>query len=1168
VVTLVRPPQLNIPDLDYLLRKIGQLWLYGVDIDWDPFYQEEKRYRISLPSYPFEGQPYLSEGDPIRIGARRLSRVSTNGDAADLANWFYIPSWKQCPLTIGKTRSTNSKSPWLVFVDDTSTTVRLLERLRADDQEVITVTAGSSFSGSNRQYTIHPGQPHQYERLLDEISRQIGIPNQVIHCWSVTRTGHNQNKAASNLPEFTGLQNLGYYSLLYFVQAVEKQDFTGELQIWVVSNNIQEVTGEEDLSPGKATILSPVKVIPQEYPFITCRSIDVLLPEPGSSPEDKLIRQLYTEFFTSSPDTIIAFRGTHRWVQYYEPVRLAEAEEPVPGLKDRGIYLVTGGLGTIGLILAGLLVTEVRARLVLTGRSQFPPRSQWRQWLDTHDKADVTSGKIRNLLQLEEKGGEVMVLTADAANAEQMQEVVARTEKQWGPINGIIHAAGTANWESFSTLRDITKAECEDQFQAKVYGTLVLEKIFRDKALDFCLLISSISTVLGGLKFTAYAAANLFMDAFVHKYNRLNHTRWLSVAWDGMGPRETAEAFKRMFSLGNINQVVVSMGGNLQTRIDSWIKRDFLQTGTGLNKEKETEKQALYRLRPHLSNPYAAPHSQLEKNLVKLWQDFFYIEQLGIDDDFFELGGDSLKAITLISQIHKKFNVKILLADIFKYPTIKSLSQHLETAKHLEYVSIEPAEKKEYYSLYAAQTQLFLIQRMDAGNISYNITFVLELEGNLKKDKLTGVFNKLVQRHESLRTSFELINGMPMQRVHDNVGLEIEFYELDLQLPGRQSVNILENFVHPFDLSRAPLLRVGLARSHRPDKETSQQGNANAGDKYILMVDIHHIITDGISNNILVQDFMWLYEDEGDRLPRLKLQFKDYSQWYNKRKQKETKNQQKEFWKKEFNDNIPLLRLPTDYPRPSDRSFAGKSLIHVLGKEETAALKRVTMEEEATLFMVLLAIMYILLMKISHQEDIVIGTPSADRTHLDLAQSVGIFLNTLPLRNFPKKEKTFQTFLSEIKQRTLKVFENQDYQFEDIVELLNPDRDMSRNPLFDVMLVMQNKEISQKELSQKQLSHLKIRSFDYINDAAYFDILLNAAEVDKELYLKFQYSTGLFKKKTIENFIRHYLKIIDIVTGDKAIKISEISLLDKDEIHAIDAALMQDIENIDVKFDI
>ncbi|MFN6517004.1 MAG: SDR family NAD(P)-dependent oxidoreductase [Nostoc sp. CreGUA01] len=688
VLTSLRHVKEQVSDSNLLLQTLGRLWLRGVNIDWSGFYTHEFRHRLPLPTYPFERQRYWIEPQKSVQEKNGDTTLESLTKKPDIADWFYIPFWKPSlpPLHLQHQELVSDKSSILVFVDECGLGIELVKELKKENPDVITVKFGENFTiVNNCEYIVNPKNRRDYDILIEEIFKQKKVPKNIVHLWNVTP---NINKKLEN-NTINQAQTKGFYSLLFLAQALGKQETTDDLEITVISNGLQSVTENEILCPEKATLLGPLKVISQEYSNINCRSIDVILPECGTWQEEKLLEQLLAELKVHDSEKLIAYRGLNRWVQTFEPVRFEETKIEKPRLREKGVYLITGGLGGIGLVLAEYLARTVQAKLVLIGRSTLPKKDEWQQWLNTHDETDSISHKIRKVQELEYLGAEVLVVSADVSNIQEMQNVIVQAEQQFGEINGVIHTAGVVQGKSFAAIENITLADCQQQFQPKVYGLLALEQVLENRELDFCLLLSSLSSVLGGLGFVAYSAANIFMDAFVHQHNRNHPVSWSSISWDGwqtekldaqnttvgesltelaITSEEGAIAFARILNLGVLNHIIVSTG-QLQTRIKQWVKLESLQ--------QQTESNLLLHSRPDLQNPYVVPSNKIEQEIAKIWQEVLGIKNVGLYDNFFELGGDSLLIIQVRSKILKVFNKNLSIADLFEYSSINTLAEYI-----------------------------------------------------------------------------------------------------------------------------------------------------------------------------------------------------------------------------------------------------------------------------------------------------------------------------------------------------------------------------------------------------------------------------------------------------------------------------------------------------------
>ncbi len=549
------------------------------------------------------------------------------------------------------------------------------------------------------------------------------------------------------------------------------------------------------------------------------------------------------------------------------------------------------------------------------------------------------------------------------------------------------------------------------------------------------------------------------------------------------------------------------------------------------------------------------PRDEIEKKLIDIWAEVLKIDKgvIGIDSGFFELGGHSLRVTLVAAKIHESLDVKVPLREMFKNPTVRRLAEYIKKTSRDAYQVFEPAERREFYPLSSAQERLYILQQMDKQGIGFNITEITELEeGFDDRARIEETFRQLIRRHESLRTSFITIGNQVVQRVHDDVPFEIE------QVPLRRGESfsveaISRDFVRPHDLSRAPLLRVGIVKA--------------AGGKDILMADMHHIISDGVSHYLLVRDFMAFYQ--GEVLQELPIQYKDYALWEHKPGQQEALRKQEIYWLEQFREPVLPLQLPLDYPRPAIQSFAGAKVRVEVDTALTLALKEMAAVHYTSLYMLLLAVYNILLAKLTHTEDIVVATIVSGRNHVDLVQVIGPFVNLLAMRNHPAGEKTFEAFLKEVRENTITAFENRDYPFELLVEKVGGPRDVSRHPLMDAGFTMQNMDVFTPGtgLTHEEIQQLRARTLKFEKKVSKKDINLEAYEVSDHLHLVLEYCTRLFKPATIQRFGRYFKTIAAAVTKNPGQKIADIQVISEEEKIKIDTGIRDSRENIQIEFD-
>ncbi|QNR66951.1 amino acid adenylation domain-containing protein [Paenibacillus peoriae] len=520
---------------------------------------------------------------------------------------------------------------------------------------------------------------------------------------------------------------------------------------------------------------------------------------------------------------------------------------------------------------------------------------------------------------------------------------------------------------------------------------------------------------------------------------------------------------------------------------------------------------------------YVAPRNELETKLAAIWQEVLgRAKEIGVHDNFFDIGGHSLRATTLVSKIHKELNVDLPLRDVFRHSTIESMAAAISRLDEQTFVAIPVADDREVYPQSFAQKRLFILNQLEDAELSYNMPEAMLLEGALDRARFEEAFRKLVARHETLRTGFEMVDGEASQRIYQDVNFAVEFYRVDEQ----EAEETVRRFVRPFDLAKPPLLRVGLVEL--------------APERHILMYDMHHIISDGVSMEIFVEEFVRLYG--GEQLEPLRIQYKDYTVWQHSQEQKERLQRQEAYWLDMFQGELPVLEMPTDYPRPAVQSYEGQTLEFFFDASKTDGLKQLASETGTTLFMVLLAAYNVLLHKYSGQEDVIVGTPIAGRNHGDVQPLIGIFLNTLAIRSYPASEKTFLSYLNEVKETTLHAFEHQNYPFEELVDKVQVTRDLSRNPLFDTLFTMQNTENEEFELEG-----LRLIPYPSALDTAKFDISLDVGEENGGLDYSFEYATALYKRETIERLAKHYEQLLVTIVSRPDAKIAELNLLTAEE---------------------
>ncbi|MCY8448952.1 surfactin non-ribosomal peptide synthetase SrfAA [Bacillus spizizenii] len=519
---------------------------------------------------------------------------------------------------------------------------------------------------------------------------------------------------------------------------------------------------------------------------------------------------------------------------------------------------------------------------------------------------------------------------------------------------------------------------------------------------------------------------------------------------------------------------------------------------------------------------YVAPRNETEQQLADVWAQVLQVQQVGVYDHFFDIGGHSLAGMKMLALVHQELGVELSLKDLFQSPTVEGLAQVIASAEKGTAISISPAKKQDTYPVSSPQKRMYVLQQLEGAQTSYNMPAVLRLTGELDVERLNSVMQQLMQRHEAFRTTFEIKDGETVQRIWEEAECEMAYFEAAEE----ETERIVSEFIKPFKIDRLPLFRMGLIK--------------HSDTEHVLLFDMHHIISDGASVGVLIEELSKLYD--GETLEPLRIQYKDYAVWQQQFIQSELYKKQEEHWLKELDGELPVLTLPTDYSRPAVQTFEGDRIAFSLEAGKAEALRRLAKETDSTLYMVLLASYSAFLSKLSGQDDIIVGSPVAGRSQADVSRVIGMFVNTLALRTYPKGEKTFADYLSEVKETALNAFGAQDYPLEDLIGNVQVQRDTSRNPLFDAVFSMQNANI--KDLTMKGIQ-LEPHPFD--RKTAKFDITLTADETDGGLTFVLEYNTALFKPETIERWKQYWMQLLDAVTGNPNQPLASLSIVTETE---------------------
>ncbi|NBI31205.1 condensation domain-containing protein [Chengkuizengella marina] len=560
-----------------------------------------------------------------------------------------------------------------------------------------------------------------------------------------------------------------------------------------------------------------------------------------------------------------------------------------------------------------------------------------------------------------------------------------------------------------------------------------------------------------------------------------------------------------------------------------WLEVSKFHFKKSINAKKDDKQAKQIKLIGRKTNEY----TKVEEIVAGAWGEVLGFKELKLDVPFYELGGDSILALNIVNLISQQSKVTVGVSELLKYETIQELAAYIENLIEGElYVERLVPISENTVALTPSQNRLYVLYKVDPQDLSYNMPICLEINGILEFDRLKAAIKQVIKRHGSLRTTIEFKNNEAFQTVHHH--LESHFAHFKIQDEDIEEVTKL--FVRPFTLNKGPLIRLGIA--------------SNDKGKQWLLLDMHHIISDGISYGLFIKELLQIYK--GEILPIPPVQYKDYSLWKNAMIFSEKYALEKKYWLNMFSGDIPVLNLPTDFDRPSYKTTKGDFFQIALIPELKNKIHQFAVNSNTTLYHILFSCYQILISKITGQQDIIVGTLTEGRSHPEVQNLIGMFVNTLAIRSFPKNTMTFTQFLLETKHNLLEAFQHQNYPFDELVKELNL-RDTSRNPLFDTFFIFQNIAFPLLENEEFQFTPHFLET-----KTSKFDLSLQAMENENSINLRLDYCTDIFKETTIAKFANYYVEILEACMEQPDTKIREINLKSIESIIVINSGEVED----------
>ncbi|WP_068773803.1 non-ribosomal peptide synthetase [Paenibacillus sp. FJAT-26967] len=1065
-------------------------------------------------------------------------------------------AWLPEPLTAEIGGSLRQGGTVVIFADRQGWSSRIAACLLELGTNCVFVYRGSEYRSEEGNYFVGSDE-QDYVRLFADLKL---LP--VTHIVYIHPGEDPAFADIDTVERFEANQKAGADSLIFTAKALLHHQYTRHIQLVLLTGTVHPVDGfEQTLNPGSAALIGLAKVIGQEYDHLPCRCID--FDETTSA--ETIIR----EMAASDHTFVTAFRSGIRYLEYFEEVEMTEKAEPkFVELKAEGVYVVTGGLGGIGYETSKQLFEQSGANVAFVHRTPLPG------YLDLL-KGTAEDKQLQRLARLEELNGLGMHAeyhTADIADWEEMDLLFTELRREYGRINGIIHCAGIAG-SGLMLRKDIQSFY--KVMEPKIKGTWVLDRLTLQDELDFLITFSSVASLIGGIGQSDYTAANYFLDRYAD-YRAKQGRRTLNLNWAAWG--ETGMAADHgvnkdtIFKALPTAQALELWEHVLQSDLSQAVIGELNLEDTGLLGQHKLMRlspnvRAALEAQPHAEaggrkaavNKQAAPrveltgkadniYSEAELRIGQIWGQVLGLTRIDIYSDIYSLGGDSILAIHICNQISEQFDEKVVISHLFEHPTIHQLSVYMEslenpdeqavgalsaeTPVHSQPVqfteqqqALQPDLKPEEYSEYeltSSQKRIWFLQQYDPQLVTYNLVSSLHLYHELDLEKLEAAMNSLIKRHDMLRAVFSDKDGQPQQKVLPDYSIKLECMELAGEAAEERLEMLLIEEQHTvFDLSK-PLLRGKLFKL--------------GSEHYCLSVSFHHLIMDGWSARIFFEELRELYvQNQNGEAPSLKPLARQYTDYADEQKNWITSkeaNQMEHYWLEELAKPLPVLGMPLDYNRPHMQTFQGSHVSKRMDADTFLRLKEVTKRQGVTMNMILLSAYAFLLHKVSGDKDIIIGYPVAGRDRHEYERVLGLFMNMTCIRFKMGEMQTLEELIRYTKAKCLDAYRNGSYPFENIVAKLNPDRDLSRSPIFSTMF--QYFEYAQENRGLSQ-----------------FDLSLICKEESDEISIRLEYNIALFERQSIERFLDYYLNVIGAILERSQVHLAQVSLLSGRELRML-----------------
>jgi acyl transferase domain-containing protein/acyl carrier protein len=1136
----------------YLQNAFAAIYNTGVTPDWNTFYKGSEYHKAEVPTYPF---------DIIRCWYDKPYRNVIE----NIGEWFYELNWKASAFS-GKANPL-SDNTFLVFSDHEGLCTSFVEKAGASNTCIV-VKQGSGFLEiSDNTFEINTGSMEDYTRLSNLLTGKGIFPNGIIYLNSYSEPYilTSKNFSAHLRDEFLPL----YFITHAFGFLFKQPGF----RFAAVSSNAYAVNNKEQkLQVINGMVNGLLKAMVAEYPLMQLTSLDVRIDENNVQETAAL---LIDEMEHEETVRFAAIRKGERFTPELSKAGFEGTNEQENfSLKEGGVYIITGGLTGIGLETARMFAETARCSLVITGRTD----------INTDNAGDESAAaRQRAVRELQAAGAEVSYYKADVNNLEQMQQVVAAVKQQYNSIDGIVHAAGAGS--SGVPIQDRTIDDVLYTLNPKTGGTIILDELTRDMNAGFFVCFSSIGTIVPSKNCADYTAANAFEDAYVYSM-QLQNRKFMAINWadwketgltyqknlkrsaeeiaireqvvKGLTNAEGVAAIRCALSLQR-PRLAVAKADLSSFRINPFftvndnvfVKKEAGDTevntvcaATQQVNETVVESATVAACAANTTRQVAVHYNtdnltDTGKRVMAIWYEVLKLDNIGMDDDFYEIGGHSLNIIQLLNLLKKEFGIEVGLEEMLYNSTVSKLSERIDSllfkGEAEKYEAIPVIPDAPYYDISHAQKRFWILNQLD-GREAYNVPLAFVIKGSLQVDLLQRAFTALISRHESLRTCFVLVDGQPKQKVipAEDIAFNLHFKDVsgrvDAKVHARQI--IFKEAGLPFDLSIAPLLRAMLLQVDV--------------DEYIFCVTMHHIVTDARSIAILKEEVLQFYNAYASgvqpSMHPLPVQYRDFVAWQNNQLSGERFEVHKNYWIKRLDGMIGNIDLPVDFNNTSLEAGEAGRVGFFINAAQTQQLKKLAERNSTTLFAVTLAMFKVLLFKISGNRDIAVATPVSGRNHGDLENQIGIYLNTLLLRTIINEGETFSSLLKQVKHNTINDFEHQIYPYDLLAQQIQ------HNPsLFNVGFTWSKKS----KTDEVEDTGLVIEDYATGFVKAKTDLWMLVSEGEDSISCTLVFKAGLFREETI-SLIRERLDVLmtEILSGGygKSIRLLNVKLSEELEL--------------------